>query len=166
MNQELDLALRIYCANDPDGWANRIKEFEFSHNQRIHSVTGKSPFELLYGYQPNIAGTVRTNIKHPSTEERLQELHRCRENTIAAHAQAAEAMQRRSPLKMIPFKEGDKVLLETTNLKLPYPSRKLTPKRVGPFVIEKVMGPITYKLKLPKTWKIHSVFHAALLTPY
>lgn len=25
---------------------------------------------------------------------------------------------------------------------------------------------MTYKLQLPKTWKIHPVFHAALLTPY
>ena len=28
------------------------------------------------------------------------------------------------------------------------------------------MGPVTFKLGLPKKWKIHPVFHAALLTPY
>ena len=28
------------------------------------------------------------------------------------------------------------------------------------------MGPVTFWLGLPKTWKVHSVFHAALLTPY
>ena len=32
--------------------------------------------------------------------------------------------------------------------------------------VTEVMGPVTFKLNLPKTWKIHPVFHAALLTPF
>ena len=28
------------------------------------------------------------------------------------------------------------------------------------------MGPLTYKLWLPHTWRIHNVFHASLLSPY
>ncbi len=99
-------------------------------------------------------------------EDRLRSLQEARENTIAAHAQAAAAMARRLPAGVAPLKKGDKVLLDTKNLRLPYASRKLTPKRVGPFTITKVMGPVTFKLKLPSTWKIHPVFHAALLTPY
>ena len=166
VNQELDLSLRLYCANNPENWAKLLPQFEFAHNQRTHSVTGKSPFELLYGYQPEAVGTIRTNQKHPSTEERLRSLQEARENTIAAHAQAAAVMARRLPARAVPLKKGDKVLLDTKNLKLPYASRKLTPKRVGPFTITKVLGPVTFQLALPSTWKIHPVFHAALLTPY
>ena len=166
VNQELDLALRLYCANNPENWAKLLPQFEFAHNQRTHSVTGKSPFELLYGFQPEAAGTVRTTPKHPSTEQRLQSLQEARENTIAAHAQAAAAMSRRLPAAQVPLKLGDKVLLDTKNLRLPYVSRKLIPKRVGPFTIVKVLGPVTFKLKLTEKWKIHPVFHAALLTPY
>ena len=33
-------------------------------------------------------------------------------------------------------------------------------------MIKEVLGPITYKLKLPTQWKIHLVFHASLLTPF
>jgi Chromo (CHRromatin Organisation MOdifier) domain len=29
-----------------------------------------------------------------------------------------------------------------------------------------VLGPVTYQLKLPESWQIHKVFHAALLHPY
>lgn len=166
VNQEIDLALQLYCANAPEKWSELLPQFEFAHNQRTHSVTGKSPFELLYGYQPEAVGTVRSNPKHPSTIERLRTLKEARENTIAAHAQAAAAMSRRLPARQVPFKKGDKVLLESTNLKLPYPHRKLAPKREGPFTITKVLGPVTFQLDLPKRWKIHPVFHAALLVPY
>ena len=44
--------------------------------------------------------------------------------------------------------------------------KKIAPKREGPFEIMKVIGPVTYQLKLPETWKIHNVFHAALLQQY
>jgi Chromo (CHRromatin Organisation MOdifier) domain len=39
----------------------------------------------------------------------------------------------------------------------------MAPKREGPFEIEEVLGPVTYQLKLPESWLIHKVFHAALL---
>ena len=42
----------------------------------------------------------------------------------------------------------------------------MAPKQEGPFEIEEVLGPVTYQLKLPETWKIHKVFHATLLHPY
>jgi hypothetical protein len=65
-----------------------------------------------------------------------------------------------------PFKVNDQVWLESKNLKIPYQSRKLALKREGPFKIKEVLGPVTYRLTLPKQWKIHDVFHACLLTPY
>ena len=56
--------------------------------------------------------------------------------------------------------------LETTNLQLNYPSRKLAPKQQGPFEIAQVLSPLAYCLCLPPTWKIHNVFHASLLSSY
>ena len=64
------------------------------------------------------------------------------------------------------FQKGDKVWLEATNLKMVQENRKFVPRRVGPFSILDVLGPLTYRLQLPATWKIHNVFHATLLTPY
>ena len=48
---------------------------------------------------------------------------------------------------------------------------KTCKNRTGPdfkalFVITEVLGPVTYRLKLPKSWRIHDVFHATLLRPY
>ena len=42
----------------------------------------------------------------------------------------------------------------------------MAPKHEGPFEIIEVLGPVTYRLKLPKTWRIHDVFHAVLLRQY
>ena len=44
--------------------------------------------------------------------------------------------------------------------------KKIKPKREGPFTIIEVLGPVTYRLKLPTKWRIHNVFHATLLRPY
>ena len=62
--------------------------------------------------------------------------------------------------------KGEKVWLEAQNLKCSITDPKFAPKREGPFTITKVLSPISYQLRLPKTWKIHPVFHATLLSPY
>jgi hypothetical protein len=41
--------------------------------------------------------------------------------------------------------------------------KKIVLKQEGPFEIDEVLGPVTYQLKLPESWKIHNVFHAASL---
>jgi hypothetical protein len=64
------------------------------------------------------------------------------------------------------WKKGQKVWLEAKNLSLPYRSIKLAPRRHGPFLIERVISPVVYQLRLPPQWTIHPVFHASLLTPY
>jgi hypothetical protein len=84
----------------------------------------------------------------------------------AAHELTRQTMMERITQKFIPFKKGDEVWLDSKNLKLPYPTRKLAPKREGPFPIIEVISPLSYRLKLPDQWKIHPVFHAHLLTPF
>ena len=75
-------------------------------------------------------------------------------------------MRERNTQSFSPWKVGDKVWLEATNLRLNYPSRKLAPKRQGPFKIAQVLSPLTYCLCLPSTWKIHDIFHTSLLSSY
>ena len=74
-------------------------------------------------------------------------------------------MAERRKSTFVSFKKGDKVWLDSRNLKTIY-HKKMKPKREGPFEIQEVLGPVTYQLKLPNTWHIHNVFHAALLKPY
>ena len=47
-----------------------------------------------------------------------------------------------------------------------HPTKKLGPKRYGPFKVLEVVGHVNFCLELPVHWKIHNIFHAKLLHPY
>src|ERR1700734_2678012 len=95
----------------------------------------------------------------------MKALLRNREEALAAHELARNRMIERRKSTFTPFKKGDKIWLDSRNLKTIY-HKKMKPKREGPFVITEVMGPVTYRIQLPASWRIHNVFHAALLRRY
>ena len=70
--------------------------------------------------------------------------------------------------RLIPINldEGEQVWLEGRNLKTHHPTTKLAPRRYGPFIVDKKLSPVTYRLTLPPSMKIHPVFHVDLLTRY
>ena len=63
------------------------------------------------------------------------------------------------------FEIGEEVWLSAANIKLPVPSRKLGPRFIGPFRIQRKINAVTFELSLPNSYKIHPVFHASLLKP-
>ena len=105
------------------------------------------------------------NTKYPSIEERMGTLLRNREEALVAHKLARNCMIEWRKSTFVPFKKGDKVWLDSQNLKTVY-HKKMKPKWEGPFPIIKALGPVTYQLQLLATWRIHNVFHAALLWLY
>lgn len=96
----------------------------------------------------------------------MRTLQDARDEAAAAHELARQKMAARITRGFKPFTRGQKVWLEATNLRIPGSNKKMSPKREGPFEVAEVLGPLTYRLKLPSQWKIHPVFHASLLTPY
>jgi Chromo (CHRromatin Organisation MOdifier) domain len=117
---------------------------------------GESPKALLLTYG---------NTKFPSIDDKIKQMMTDRDKALAAHelARARIAERRRNTFTL--FTVGQKVWLDTRNMKTNY-HKKMAPKREGPFKVEEVLGPVTYRLKLPTTWKVHNVFHAVLLKPY
>jgi len=102
----------------------------------------------------------------PTTEQRIATIHEARNEAAAAHELARQMVAERMTRGFTPFKKGEQVWLDQRNLKIGYQSRKLAPKREGPFTITEVLGPVTYCLQLPNQWRIHDIFHASLLLPY
>src|ERR1700678_990375 len=123
------------------------------------------PFELIQGKTLIAIPLSFEHTKFPEIEEKMKQLIKNREEVLAAHELARSQIAARKTNMFTPFVKGQKVWLDTRNLKMSY-HKKIAPKREGPFKIDEVLGPVTYRLKLPETRKIHDVFHAILLQPY
>jgi len=60
-NQEIELYLAIYCADNPETWADKLSMAEYSHNSRLHGGRSHTPFELMFGHP------TKTHIDTPET---------------------------------------------------------------------------------------------------
>ena len=118
------------------------------------------------GYEPQALPDITNKTDLPAIEKQLDELVKARNEASAAHELARQTMKSRIQSKFTPFIIGDKVWLEARNLKRNIINPKFAAKREGPFKITKVLSSLSYQLEIPKSWKIHPVFHASLLTPY
>jgi len=92
----------------------------------------------------------RTNA--PTVEQQVKTLYKARNKAAVAHELARQKMAERSTRGFTPFKKGEQIWLDGQNLKIGYLSRKSAPKQEGLFTITKVLGPVTYCLKLPNQW--------------
>ena len=88
-----------------------------------------------------------------------------REEALAAHELAMRRIVDRWKNTFIPFTKGNKVWLDTQNIKTTN-NPKIGPRREGLIEISNVLGPLTYWLNSPISWRIHNVFHVILLRPY
>ena len=61
---------------------------------------------------------------------------------------------------------GDKVYLDTKNIQTTYPSKKLSYKLLGPYIVEHAVEHLAYCLHLSHTMhNIHPVFYVVKLLP-
>ena len=96
----------------------------------------------MFGESPLAIPLSFKNKKYPSIEERMGTLLRNKEEALAAHKLARNCMIEQRKLTFVPVKKGDKVWLDSRNLKTVY-HKKMKPKREGPFPITEVLGPVT-----------------------
>ena len=162
-NQWLETYLRFFINYQQDNWVVYLPLAEFVHNNWKNASTGESPFYLLMGSHPQ-AEWSDTPSALPRVVHQLEQLKEIR-------AQVQEAMTRAQLTwvkhrNMPQYQEGDLMWLEGRNLHTSQPAAKLATRHHGPFPVEQVLSPVTYKLSLPLTWNIHPVFRTDLLTPY
>jgi len=127
VNQELEIYLRIFCQGQPMKWADLLPMAEFSHNSAIHSVTNQTPFLLMMGFEPRAYPLIGKTF-FPALNKRLEILDAAHKEASAAHTKAAQTVKERIGMKFTPWKVGAKVWLDSHNLKINFPSRKLAPQ--------------------------------------
>ena len=63
------------------------------------------------------------------------------------------------------FKPGNKVFLDASDIWTTHPLQKLSYRQLGPFIVERQIGPMAYRLRLPYRMKqLHPVFNVVKLT--
>ena len=160
MNRWIEDYLHHFVSGRQNNWSSLLPVAEFAHNSWKHETTKHTPHELITGVNPSASiNTPSDNV--PAAQERLQMI-------LEARSDAQKALQRRIKPIAPPrsFVSGNKVWLDGRNLRIKTHSKKLTPRRYGPFEVMKQVSPVTYRIKLPASMKIHNVFHVDLLIPF
>ncbi|CAI7890501.1 unnamed protein product [Closterium sp. NIES-53] len=166
VNQTLEQILRSITMHDTATWDKKLSMAKFAYNNSHHLSTSMSPFFALYGQHPNVPTRVNLTPTVPRADNLHQHLtfiyDHVRKHLELANARMARTTNR-SP-REVSFAASDRVLLDTRNLRLPQDS-KLRPRFIGPFVIERALGPVAYCLRLPAHFRTHPSFHVSLPTP-
>jgi len=169
VNQKLNQFLRLFVNEWQDDWYDLLPIAEFQHNNHVHSATQQPLFLLDMGRIPRMGFEPRQD---PSSLETVDEFTKRMESTTeeakSTIRKAQEDMtryynRRRSPASM--FQPGDRVYLDVSDIKTTRLSPKLSHRRLGPFKIERQVGPLAYQLKLPhRLRQLHPVFNMVKLS--
>jgi len=170
-NQTLEHYLRCYCDSEQSNWAKLLPFAEFAYANSEHSTLGVSPFKALYGYDPKIEIIAADGVLEgevPDARERIEKLHELRQSLTTKWQEALQAKGKYYDRRHQPktYNVGDLVMLSTKNLKQRLPSKKLSPRYVGPYRIVDIVGKQAYRLALPASMPIHNTFHVSLLEKY
>ncbi|KAD4180320.1 hypothetical protein E3N88_28911 [Mikania micrantha] len=169
-NQTIEDMLRSCVIDFGGSWDIHLPLVEFSYNNSYHTSIQCAPFEAIYGRKcrsPICWSEVgESQIIGPEfIQETTDKIALIQERIKAARdRQKSYADNRRRPLE---FQVGDRVMLKVSPWKgiFRFGKRgKLSPRFVGPFKILERIGPVAYRLELPRELSnIHDVFHVSNL---
>src|SRR6202008_1556336 len=160
-NQWVEQYLRLVTSAHPDKWAHYLPLAMAVHNNKQNSALKIIPNEVMWGHTARLLPEDDKPSTNHALEDRIQGMKQVHKNAIDAINQLAN--NKGAPIPQ--FQKGDKVWLEAHNLKPPYGTPKLLPRRYGPFTVSEIVSPVAYRLTLPPRWNVYPVFHVSLLTP-
>jgi len=130
VNQELDQFLCLFVNERQDNWYDLLPIVEFQHNNHVHSAMQQPPFLLdtrripRMGFEPS-----QVPSRLETVNEFTERMKSATEEAKSAICKAQEDMtqyynRRRTPAPM--YKPGDRVYLDTSDIKTTHPFLKLS----------------------------------------
>jgi hypothetical protein len=168
-NRSLEVMIRHFVNAQLSDWAKFLPLLEFAFNSTINSL-GKTPFEMNYGFNPPDLLTQLSNTRTSvlSVEDLRNSWLILRDSISEAQTiQSKYANEHRTALPS--FKVGDFVLLSTKYMDTRFRAKnahKLQSPYMGPFEIKEKISDVSFRLKLPASFKMHDVFYSGLLKQY
>ncbi len=134
-------------------------EFSPSRHHQIDSLQmrTRSPTPVLPVDRRALGGS-RSGLLVPS-ERGWDSAHIHLQRAVRRHKTFADTCHSNTPT----FQPGNKVWLSTRELRLCQPCRKLSPRYIGPFPIQRQINEVPYRLQLPPRYRIHPSFHVSHL---
>ena len=164
--------MRMYVNYRQNNWAEWLATAEFAFNNKVHTATKMSPFQVNYRREPRMGFDIRKKGKNKKAEEFVKEMKERHEEARAALVKVQEEMKRqadRSRKEAEEYRVGDKVLISTKDFSIELRKRatkKLTEKFIRPYVVKRIVSANAVELELLVLLRIHPVVNVRRIVKY
>ncbi|KAK1574088.1 hypothetical protein QYE76_007595 [Lolium multiflorum] len=159
VNRSLSTLLRVLVKKNLKAWEDCIPHAEFAYNRAKHSTTMRSPFMVVYGFEPPTAIDLLPLPLHEQVnmdiDKRAQYMKKLHEDTRATIEQQVLRQATRLNLKKKAriFNEGDLVWIHLRKDRFPQErNSKLKPRGDGPFKVLKRINDNAYVIDIPTSY--------------
>ena len=162
----------MYVNHRQNNWAKWLATAKFAFNNKMHTATRSSLFQVNYGREPRMGFDIRKKGKNEKAKEFVKEMKERHEETRAVLVKSQEEMKRqvdRSRKETKEYRVGDKVLISTKDFSaelMKRATKKLTEKFIGPYVVKKIVSENAVELELPASLRVHLVVNVRRLVKY
>ncbi|KAK1579641.1 hypothetical protein QYE76_016619, partial [Lolium multiflorum] len=174
VNRSLSTLLRTLVKTNLKSWEDCLPHAEFAYNRAKHSTTSRSPFMIVYGFEPPTALDIlplplheRTNMDFDERTTAMKKLHEETRATIQEHV-LRQATRLNAKKKERVFEEGDLVWIHLRKERFPQErNSKLKPRGDGPFKVLKRINNNAYVIDIPTSkYLVSNTFNVSDLSPY
>ncbi|KAH0781376.1 hypothetical protein KY290_000974 [Solanum tuberosum] len=165
--------LRAVLKGKLTSWEDYLPIVEFAYNRTFHSSTGKTPFEVVYGFNPltpldllPLPTNDFANLDGKKKADMMKKIHE--QIRLAIEKKNKEvALRRNKGRKYVVFKPGDLVWVHMRKERFPSKRKtKLVPRGSRPYKVLERIGDNAYKLDLPGEFQVNATFNVSDLSHF
>ena len=159
MNQTVETYLQHYVSKTQENWVQLLSTAQFVYNNARNKIMKVTSFYVNYRYNSEVWREQKdTSIKSQQVKIDISELKKLHQDLVQMLQTQSERIT-----TVTPYRIGEKIYLQTDNIRIKWVSKKLNHWSIEPFMIKRNIKNLSYELDLLVNMKIHSVFHAFML---